>query len=103
MTAWLLLLWVFSVWMLWVMAVAAQKAVEDAEGGIPQENRRGTSWLPMIPLFPLTFWGAALLIDLAFPIWGTWAIASLHGLYAVVLLGSIVRNRQRLLRVGREE
>jgi hypothetical protein len=93
---WLLLLIVFFVWCLWAAAAAAQVAVENARQALPGGHRRGISFVPVIPVFPLVFWGAAKLIDLVVDPWGTRIVASLHAVFAVILVASIVRDSMRL-------
>jgi hypothetical protein len=93
---WLLLAFIFFVWCLWVAAAIAQVAVENARHPLPNGQRRGMSAAPVIPVFPLALWGAAELIDLAVDPWGTIVIGSLHAAYAIVLVGSIVRDVWRL-------
>jgi hypothetical protein len=93
---WLLLLFVFLVWCLWALAVSMQIAVWNARHPLPEVKRRGMSPAPVIPIFPLAFWGAAVLIDLVVDPWGTIVIGSLHAVYAVILTVSIVRDCIRL-------
>jgi hypothetical protein len=100
---WLLLLFVFSVWFLWAIAAAAQVAVEDTRRPLPDGQRRGVSPAPIIPLVPLVLWGAAMLIDLVVDPCGTMIVGSLHALFAVLLVGSIVRDWLRLRSQGASE
>jgi len=93
---WLLLLIVFFVWCLWAAAGAAQVAVENARHPLPDGQRRGMSFVPVIPVFPLVFWGAAKLIDLVVDPWGTRIVASLHAAFAIILVTSIVPDSMHL-------
>jgi hypothetical protein len=96
MPLWLLPLYLFAIWFVWIIACAAEKAVEDARRGVLEEQRGGVSILPGMPLFPLIFWGIALLGDLVVDSWGTWCIGLAHGLFLVLMLVSIARNWHRL-------
>jgi hypothetical protein len=51
---------------------------------------------PVIPIFPLVLWGAAALIDLAVDPWGTRIFGSLHAVFAVIFVVSIVHDLWRL-------
>jgi hypothetical protein len=93
---WLLLLFVFLVWCLWAVAATMQVAVKDARHPLPDGKRRGMSAAPVIPIFPLALWGAATLLDVFIDPWGTVIIGSLHALYAVILVGSILRDWRQL-------
>lgn len=96
MPSWLLLVFVLVVWCLWVMACAAQRDVEDARRGLAEGQRRGVSFLPVMPVFPLLLWGAACLLDGIADPWGTLIVGSLHAMFAVILVASIVRDWRRL-------
>lgn len=96
MPPWLLPVFIFAVWCLWAVAAMVGRAAEDARRDLPNGQRGGVSVLPVIPVFPLAFWGAALLIDWAADPWGTRAVGSLHVLFALCLVVSIVRDFLRL-------
>src|SRR5438067_436491 len=96
MPSWLLLVFLFATWFVWVIACAAEKAVGGVLRGLPEGQRGSVSIAPGIPLFPLAFWGIALLIDFVVDPWGTWIICLAHVVFLVRLLVSIVRNRFRL-------
>jgi hypothetical protein len=96
MPSWLFPLFLFAVWCLWAVAAAAQKSVAEAARGVPEKERRGVSILPVIPGYPLAFWGIAWLIDRVYSPAGTWIVGTFHALFAVVLVVSIVRDRGRL-------
>jgi hypothetical protein len=102
MSWWLLLVEVFVVWFLWVFAAVAGKAVADARRGIPEVHRGGVSILPVLPVFPLAFWGAALAVDLVARPWGTLVIAGFHALLGLVFAGSFARDVWRLRSLDRQ-
>ncbi len=93
---WLLLAYIFFVWCLWTVACTAQNGVEDARRPLPNGQRRGTSPLPGILIFPLVLWGIAELIDLIVDPWGTIILGSLHAVFAMMLVVSIIRDVWRL-------
>jgi hypothetical protein len=78
---------IFLVWAIWVVTCAMQVAVEDVRRGTPKDRRRGTSFVPSFPLFPLGFWGAALLINRVAPGSGTAAVGGFHVVYGLSMLG----------------
>lgn len=96
MNKWLLLLLLLIVWWIWVIACATQAALRQKKDEGSTDTKAGTSILPGFPLFPLAFWGVALLIDHRWRPWGTWAIAGLHLTYGVFLIWSIRRVLGRL-------
>ena len=99
MSNWFLLAFLLAVWLVWVVACAAEAALADAVRGIPDGQRRGVSVLPGFPLFPLLFWGAALLIDRFVSPWGTLIVGGAHVVFIILLSVSIYRNRKRLVEV----
>ena len=100
MSPWLLLAFLLAVWLVWIVACATQAALADALRDIPEGQRRGVSILPGFPLFPLAFWGAALLIDRFVSPWGTLFIGGAHVILAVLWSVSIYRSRKRLVGIG---
>jgi len=96
MPSWLLLVFVTFVWFLMVGVTVTQYAVEDAKRGIPVNQRRGVSWLPGIPIFPLMFWGVAWVVDQFVEPWGTWTIGGFHAVIGGLCVISIGRNVWRL-------
>lgn len=93
---WLLLLFLFFVWCLGVASEVGRVAVENLRRPLPNGTRRGVAVLPIIPLFPLLFWGAAMLIELVVDPWGRIVVGAIHALLAVVFAVSIARNWWRL-------
>jgi hypothetical protein len=91
MSSWPLLVFIFLVWCLWLIASVFQRAVADARRGVPEHERGGVSVLPGIPVFPLAFWGVALLIDRVANPWGTLIVGFLHAFFGVFLTAIIVR------------
>jgi hypothetical protein len=90
--AWVLPGLLLVVWLLWVLACAAGVAAEDVRRGTLLEHRRGVSILPAFPLFPLLFWGVALVGDVWVAPWGTLVVGTLHVGFAIVLLVSLFRD-----------
>jgi hypothetical protein len=95
MSWWALPIELFAVWFLWLLAAATERAVADAQRGIPDGQRGGVSagFLLFAPLF---FWGVATLIDLAGGSWGTRVVGSIHAALGVVFLASFLRDLWRL-------
>ena len=93
---WLLLIFIFFVWCLWVVAATAQVEVKNVRQPLPNGQRRGMSAAPVVPVFPLVLWGVAEITDLVIDPWGTVVIGSLHVVYAVILVASIMRDFWRL-------
>ena len=77
----------------------AEVALSEARRGIPEGERRGVSILPGFPIFPLAFWGAALVVDWFASPWGAVAIAGLHIFLGIVWATSIVRNTKAVGRI----
>lgn len=96
MSSWILLTFLLLVWALWLFSCMAEVAVSEARRGIPVGERRGVSILPGFPIFPLAFWGAALLVDWLVSPWGTVAIAGLHTVLGMSWAASIFRNTKAL-------
>jgi len=82
-------------WAFWVVACAFQVGLEDARNPLPDGGRRGFSPAPVIPVFPLVFWGGALLIDLFAAPWGSTVMTALHGIFTLVCGLSVVRDWMR--------
>src|SRR5262245_28713032 len=96
MSSWLLLVFLFLIWILWAVAASAQKSLQDAQRGLPKGQRGNMSVFPVIPVFPLAFWGIAVLVDQFAAPWGTRTIGVLHSLFFIVLVASICRDWWRL-------
>jgi hypothetical protein len=92
MSSWPLLLLITTAWLFWAFATAARLAVEDARRQVPEDQRRGVSLLPVIPVLPLVLWGVALLVDLVAEPWGTRVVGFAHVVMAVLAAGSFVRD-----------
>ena len=100
MSWWLLLVFIFLVWCLWAAAATAKVAAYNASNPVMIGDERGVLVVPVIPVFPLIFWGAAKLIDLIADPWGTIVVASFHAVLAIVLVVSIARDTMRLRAVS---
>lgn len=70
--------------------------MSEARRGIPEGERRGVSIFPGLPVFPLAFWGIALLVDWGFYPWGTITVGGLHVILLVIWGLSIIRNMRAL-------
>ena len=99
MSPWSLLAFLLFIWVLWLFASMAEVAVSEARKGVPEGERRGVSLLPGIPVFPLLFWGIALLIDWISNPWGTFVIGGTHIILGIVWTVSIIRNMRALARI----
>jgi hypothetical protein len=93
---WMLPLSICLAWLLWIFACVAQVGLEDARNPLPDGRRRSFSPAPVVPLFPLAFWGLAKLIDLFAAPWGSTVIVVLHATYAAVLGVALLRDVARL-------
>lgn len=100
MSPWLLLAFLLFVWIIWVVGCVAEADLEDAQRGAPEGEHRGVSVLPVFPLFPLAFWGMALLIDRFVGTWGTLIVGGIHFVLGVIWSVSIYRDRRRLAEIG---
>lgn len=101
MSWWLLLLIVFLAWCLWALAAMGHIAVENARKNTPEEKRRGFSIAPVIPLFPLAFFGLAKLADVFVAPWGTLVTAGLHLLFGLLCLMGVARYALQLRSINR--
>lgn len=99
MPAWVLLLMLFVAWTLWLFACTTEVALSEARKGIPEEERRGVSILPGIPVFPLLFWGIALFIDQFVNPWGTNVVAGIHLALSLIWLVSAIRDTRELTKI----
>lgn len=87
-----LFLWILSVWCLWVAAASAQNAVRDVREPLPEGRRRGTSIIPVIPLYPAILWLVTRGIDKLVDPWGTALMVVLHLIFAAALSWSLIRD-----------
>ena len=101
MSTWVLLAFLLLMWVLWLFACMSEVALSEARRGIPEGERRGVSILPGFPVFPLAFWGAALLVDWVANPWGTFTIAGLHIVLGTRWVVAVVRNTRALARLDR--
>ena len=96
---WLLLGFLLLVWLLWLAASMSEVALSEAKKGVPEGERRGVSILPGFPLFPIVFWGIALLIDAFADPWGTYMVAGIHVVLGARWGASTVRDTRALARL----
>src|SRR5436190_13812147 len=90
---WLLLAIVVTcAWCLTFIAEVCRTFAEQARSGVPENQRRGVSCAPVLPLLPVGFWLAAFTIDRIAEPWGTVLVGSVHAVAVVLLLGGIGRN-----------
>ena len=83
-----LLLFFFLVWITWIPAVLIEKKAAGDDGY--------TSILPVIPLYPLVAWGAALGLNRLGEKWGTFSIGGIHVVLLFWMLFTIWRSWQTL-------
>lgn len=93
---WFLPSLVFFAWCMWVPAAVVERAVRDASLGIAQDKRGRVSVFPVLPLFPLLAWGAAVAVDRYLFPWGTVIVGAAHVVLAVTCSFSAFRNYRRL-------
>ena len=86
--AWALPALIFGTWLLWAVASAAALIRQAAADG----RRRSVSLFPVIPVIPAVVWGIAYVVDWFAEPWGTLVIGSLHVVFVVVVVWSIVRR-----------
>ncbi|NUO75269.1 MAG: hypothetical protein HOQ32_04570 [Lysobacter sp.] len=96
--SWSLPVLLFAVWCLWAFTAIAERRARDLRLGVPEERRGGVSVLPVIPLFPLFFWGMAWLIDRWFSPWGSLTIGAIHVVLAAMMAYSLARDWRYLRR-----
>ena len=95
---WLLPVLLFAVWSLWAFAAIAELRAKEIRRGTPKEQRGGVSILPVIPFFPLCFWGVARLTDIWLSPWGTVVVGVLHLVLAAAMAFTFVRDLRYCLR-----
>ena len=83
-------------WLLWILAGASQVGLEDARNPLSDGGRRSFSPAPVIPIFPLAFWGLAKLIDWVAAPWGSTIITGLHAILAAMFGFLFLRDLARL-------
>ncbi len=96
---WALFILLFVAWFLWLFACMAEVALTEARKGVPQGQGRLVSIFPGIPIFPLAFWGIALLIDQFFLPWGTNLVAGIHLGLSILWLVSAIRDTRKLAKI----
>ena len=83
---------IFVAWLAALVVPAGKLAIEDAERGVPEDKRRGTSIMPLFPIIPMIMWAATWLLNRIFPIRGTLAMLWLHVTILLLSLAFIVRD-----------
>lgn len=97
--SWLLILLMFTTWIVWHFACVAQVRRDERERGVAVDDRRFVIAMPGVVLFPLVFVFLVYLIDgFVGPLgpWGTWIIGTAHVVFLIVLLGSIAIDLWRI-------
>jgi hypothetical protein len=95
-TTWILALFILAVWLLALFGAVIGRSADGARRGVPEGERGGTSFLPGIPLLPLTFWGLAWVIDRFWGPWGTVTVGGAHVVFAGVILYHLGRDLRDL-------
>jgi hypothetical protein len=95
--SWLLPVLLFAVWSLWAFAAAAERRAKELRRNTPREQRGSVSIFPVMPLFPLWFWGMARLADIWFAPWGSLAVGVLHLVLAAAMAFTLVRDMRYCL------
>ena len=88
MGTWTLLLLVTITWLLWAVGALYGHYIAKCEGRVRPDS--GVSLAPILPIFPLVFFGLAKLVDMFVAPWGSWIIGSLHALLVVAFLAAIL-------------
>ena len=83
----MLLLLVTLTWLLWAVGGVVGLWVEIRQGRRPANAR--FSFAPIFPIFPIFFFGLAMLVNLIVPPWGTRIIGGLHALLALLFIIAI--------------
>jgi len=96
-SGWALVLVVIVAWYLVVVQAASRVAVEEMTNPLPNQQKRGTSIFPTLPVMPVVFVGAALAVDAAFETdWGSLLVAGAHAFLAALCGFSAAMNWRQL-------
>jgi hypothetical protein len=87
MGSWSLLLLVTLTWLLWAVGALLGHHLAKRDGRVAPDS--GLSLAPIIPIFPLVFFGVGKLVDWIIAPWGTWLIGGLHAILAVTFIVAI--------------
>ena len=90
----------FVAWFAILFAPLGKLAIEDIKTGVPEDQRRGVSILPGIPVCPLFFWGLSYAIDAFIPPWGTLSMLVVHIILFIVAAYVIIRDILIMKRIG---
>lgn len=80
----------FFTWCLLCAGSLVDKRYENIKSRIPKDKWGGVSIFPIIPIFPLFFWGAAYGVDYFFAPWGMRTVAGLHALLSLFCIGRMI-------------
>src|SRR3954463_13957800 len=94
MSAWSLLAFIFLVWILWAIAGTVQTSLKNRH--LPESERGGFSFAPVIPFFPLLLWFVALSIDYFASPWGSRLMAALHAIFGAAAIFFIAQFSMQL-------
>ena len=78
MSWWLLLLIITLTWCLVVVLALAGASLDHVRAKTPDSERSHVSVVPLLPICPMLFFGAAKLLDLMVWPWGTRIIFGMH-------------------------
>jgi hypothetical protein len=87
MSWWALLTLIMGTWLLWAVGLLIGNRLAIRAGRRPPNA--GVSLAPIIPVFPLFFFGLAVLINWFASPWGTWLVGGFHAMLSVIFLVAI--------------
>jgi len=93
----------FLSWLAFVLVPAVKLAIEDEINEIPEQQRRGTSIMPVFPILPLILWGIAWLLNRMIASWTTWCILIGHLLLLAASAIILARDTLRLREIARKK
>ena len=88
-------------WFVFILVPAGNLAVEDAKKGIPENERRGVSILPIFPVVPVILWVLTYWIDKHINLLSE-IIISIHILLLIVAITCLVRSHKKLKQIETE-
>ena len=103
MPSWFPPILIFMVWCLWGVTAVVHQVAEDARNEVPIEQRHGVSIVPVIPIFPLSFWFLAWLIDLGAGPWGTIIVGAFHVGVTLLFARSLARDCWFMCSLGKRD
>jgi len=90
---------IFLAWIAFTIAPSGKIAIEDTQNQVPADKRRGTSILPVFPVFPAMIWGLTLLLGRFISPIILWIVLGLHALMFVASCFVIIRDILTLKRI----